>query len=151
MDVMALAGAMRDIHVRIAMSIIMLAITIPATVLFGILHYRCWKAIPESFRDITPARAVGFLFIPFYNFYWAFVTWPKLAEGLTAWQRSIGRTNITNVHGLAVTYGILFVLSWTLAFIPVIGSLIGNAGIIIFIVLYRKITNTINSITQHSA
>jgi hypothetical protein len=78
------------------------------------------------------------------------VTWPKLAECLTAWQRSIGRTNITNVHGLAVTYGVLFVLG-PLTLIPGIATLINIASLVIFIVLYRMITNTINSINQHPA
>ena len=151
MDGMTLAGELRGSDEKITMSLVVLAIGIPSIVLCCILHYRCWNAIPENFRAITPARAVGFLFIPFYNFYWAFVTWPKLAECLTAWQRSIGRTNITNVHGLAVTYGVLFVLSWTLALIPGIASLINIASLVIFIVLYRMITNTINSINQHPA
>jgi serine/threonine protein kinase len=151
MDGMTLAGELRRSDEKMAMSLLVTAFAIPSIVLCCILHYRCWKAIPESFRAITPASAVGFLFIPFFNFYWAFVTWPKLAESLTAWQKSIGRTNITNVQGLAVTYGILFILSFTLAFIPGIATLIGIADLIIFIILYRMITNTINGIRQHSA
>ena len=151
MDGMSLAGELRGSDEKMAMSLIVMAVGIPSIVLCCILHYRCWKAIPENFRAISPASAVGFLFVPFYNFYWAFVTWPKLAESLTAWQRGIGRSHVTNVHGLAVTYGILFVLSFIVGFIPGIATLIGIADLIIFILLYRTITSTINSIRQHSA
>ncbi len=150
MDGMKLAGEMRDREVRIVISLIYLAFGIPSLLLWCILHYRCWKAIPERFRAITPGSAVGFLFIPFFNFYWAFVTWPKLAESLTAWQRSIGRTHIVNVQGLAVTYGILFVLSWTLAIIPGFASLISIVDLVIFIIFYAAVTKTINGIRQHS-
>ena len=45
-----------------------------------ILLYKFWKFIPRQENpNITPQRAVGFCFIPFFNFYWNFITFLKLA------------------------------------------------------------------------
>ena len=35
--------------------------------------YYFWKSIPKRFARTTPGKAMGFLFIPFFNLYWYFV------------------------------------------------------------------------------
>jgi hypothetical protein len=40
--------------------------------------------------DPSPGKAVGFLFIPFYNLYWAFVVWLRLADRLNLQYRLRG-------------------------------------------------------------
>lgn len=37
-----------------------------------VFHYKVWKSIPDNHSGITPAKAVGFLFIPVFNIYWLF-------------------------------------------------------------------------------
>ncbi len=39
---------------------------------FLVLH-RGWSLVQDGQTDVTPGRAVGFCFIPFYNLYWIFV------------------------------------------------------------------------------
>jgi tRNA A-37 threonylcarbamoyl transferase component Bud32 len=124
--------------------------SIGSVVYWAILHHQCWMAIPERFRSLSPGRAVGFLFIPFFNLYWAFITWPKLAEDVASWQRSLGNPRPTQVHGLGVTYGILFVLSWTFAFFSNgLAVFIGIAALVIFILFYRAVVNAINCANGH--
>ena len=41
-------------------------------VILCVLLYRAWCAIQDGHARATPARAVGFLFIPIYNLYWIF-------------------------------------------------------------------------------
>lgn len=48
------------------------------------LHYDCWSCVNPVIRVTTPVKAVGFLFIPLFNVFWAFVSWPKLADGILA-------------------------------------------------------------------
>jgi hypothetical protein len=43
-----------------------------STVLDFILLYYFWKTIQDGRASTTPGKAVGFLFIPFFNFYWVF-------------------------------------------------------------------------------
>lgn len=112
-------------------------------VFLGILHYQLWNALPQQFRETTPGKAVGFLFIPFFNFYWAFITWPKLSEGYLRWQQNFGMEAV-NTQGLAITYAVLFVTGLVFSFIPDLSILIGIADLVIFIIYYRAITNIAN-------
>lgn len=50
------------------LALLFLPVLVVATVFYCILHHSCWKALPERHRSTTPGKAVGFLFIPFYNF-----------------------------------------------------------------------------------
>ena len=112
---------------------------IPAYIAWGILHYACWKALPERFRATTPARAVGFMFIPFVNFYWAFVSFKKLADGFNAWHRDVPALPVRDGSGWAVAKAILFVAFWTLAWIPGLASIVSLADLIAFVFYYQAI------------
>lgn len=47
-----------------------------------ILLYRCWALVPPERAATTPGKAVGFLFIPFFNLYWNFVAFLELGKFL---------------------------------------------------------------------
>lgn len=126
------------------LALLALPLIILGVVFISILHYQCWKALPERFRATTPGKAVGYLFIPFYNFYWAFISWPKLAEGLVEWQKSVGKPAVTDARSLAMTYAIIFVCSMTVGLIPGFDILIGIGDLVLFIVFYRQIVTAIN-------
>jgi hypothetical protein len=53
---------------------------IASKVLHYILVYKFWKNIQDGFASTTPGKAVGYLFIPFYNFYWFFRAYWGLAK-----------------------------------------------------------------------
>lgn len=126
-----------------------LPVIILGVVFMCMLHYKCWMALPQQYRFTTPGKAVGFLFIPFYNFYWAFVSWPKLSEGVISWQRAEGM-NPTDTKALALTYAILFVCSLTIGQVPGLGILIGIAQVVIFILYYLKVVGALNAMPQKS-
>ena len=46
--------------------------------------YKLWSLIPADKARTTPGKAVGFLFIPLFNFYWNFVAIHGLAKALNA-------------------------------------------------------------------
>ncbi len=52
-------------------------------------------SIPGYTHPITPARAVGMHFVPFYNFYWVF-KWPSALAGFVNW-----RMQSKSMNGLA--------------------------------------------------
>ena len=60
---------------------------IAAVVLFAILLYRMWGVIQDGSARTTPDKAVGFLFIPFFNAYWAFIAVHGLAIDLNSYIR----------------------------------------------------------------
>ncbi|MEP6705191.1 MAG: hypothetical protein ABJB34_10345 [Acidobacteriota bacterium] len=39
------------------------------------LLYRNWDALQDGVTQVSPGKAIGFLFIPFYNIYWVFRVW----------------------------------------------------------------------------
>jgi hypothetical protein len=58
----------------------LLAGSVISSVLFLRVLYQAWAALPEKYRETTPGRAVGFLFIPFFNLYWVWVALPGFAR-----------------------------------------------------------------------
>lgn len=57
-------------------------ISIAAAVLEYILLYKFWKIIQDGFAKTSPGKAVGYSFIPFFNFYWLFIAIGSLAGEL---------------------------------------------------------------------
>jgi len=63
-------GKIEEAHLPFA--IVSSLIAIYAFVVLAILIYKMWKALPAGVARTTPGKAVGFLFIPLFNFYWWF-------------------------------------------------------------------------------
>jgi predicted Ser/Thr protein kinase len=126
------------------LGVLSLLALIPAYVAWGMLHYRCWKTLPERYRATTPGRAVGFMFIPFFNFYWAFVTFVRLADGFNAWRDNLPGLPARDVRTLGIWKAVLFVLFCTIAWIPGFGGIICLADLILFGLYYRAIVFNAN-------
>ena len=92
------------------------------TVFWCILLYRQWSLLQGHGARVTPGKAVGFGFIPFYCFYWWFVAYAGLATDTNRRLKEIGTNAKRMSFGLAVTDCILGILSSTIGFIPVIGA-----------------------------
>lgn len=56
------------------------AIFIWGAILGLIYIHRAWTAIQPGHPSTTPGKAVGFLFIPLFNIYWAFIAYWKWAQ-----------------------------------------------------------------------
>lgn len=126
------------------LGVVSLLALIPAYAFWGILHYRCWSTLPIRYRATTPGRAVGFMFIPFFNFYWAFITFPKLAAGFNAWQDNLPELPARDALRLGKWKAVLFVLFCTIAWIPGFGGIICVADLVVFWRYYRKIVFNAN-------
>jgi hypothetical protein len=122
---------------------------------YAILHFRCWQALPARFRDgVSPGAALGFLFIPLFNFYWGFVTWPGLVRGYAKWQRACGETPTANGAVLALIYAALWIAvcgleivmlladsqSGVETFLGYLELLCGVANLVLFVLIYQPLT-----------
>ncbi len=116
-----------------------LPVGVVATIISMILHYRCWEALPPQYSATTPGRAVGLMFVPFYNFYWVFVSYHGLAKGYREYGHSVGDRRIEDVSGLGLVIGIISIASWTLTLIPGASILLGGAALVIYL-LYSRAT-----------
>ena len=75
------------------------------------LHYALWKIIPKQIARTTPGKALGFCFIPFFNwFYWNFVSLVGLSKDMNETLRQRGIDMQVSV-GLPLTYCILILVS----------------------------------------
>jgi predicted Ser/Thr protein kinase len=125
----------------VAFGLLSLLALVPAAILWGILHYRCWRALPERYRATSPSLAVGLMFIPVFNFYWAFISFVKLSSGFNEWRAHLPELPVRNIRGLAIAKAVLFVCFWTIAWIPVLGGAICVADAIVSGLYYRRIVD----------
>ena len=103
------------------------------------LHYQLWKLIPRDIARTTPGIAVGFLFIPFFNFYWCFVSYFGLSKDLNKTLRQRGISHQVS-EGLGLSCAIFSVLSWVaLIDDSILSVLITVAGCIVCIFFYKSV------------
>ncbi len=113
-------------------------------VVISIFAYKIWSIIPPEIATTTPGKAVGFLFIPFYNLYWIFVVYPGWAKDynllLAAKKINLPVFSV----GLPKTIAIFTLLSM----IPYLGILFSLINIILVMVFISKACNSVNALTD---
>jgi len=120
--------------------------SITMTVLGAMYVYRMWLIIQEPGVRTTPGKAVGFLFIPFFNLYWMFVAfwlWAKDYKQYTISQQGSPQVK----EGLFLTLPIICCAS-VLGFIPFVGSVIGLAWLVVGLMVFSQICRVINHFAQ---
>ncbi|MBE6424928.1 MAG: zinc ribbon domain-containing protein [Planctomycetaceae bacterium] len=88
-----------------------------AFVILGVISYckflyRCWRLIQDGHARTTPGKAVGFLFIPFFNIYWFFVAHYGLAIDLNSYARRYQIAVPRAPEGLVLTALILLFIPY---------------------------------------
>ena len=76
-------------------------------IFFYVLLYRCWSAIQHFQVRTTPGKAVGFCFIPFFNFYWNFVAYSGLVQDFNRVAEAEGRRDLRISEGVGIVPPIL--------------------------------------------
>jgi hypothetical protein len=118
-----------------------------AAILYGLsiwnlLLYKAWEVIQDGNARTTPQKAVGFIFIPFYNFYWIFMAWYGLAQD---YNRYIARRAITTPkmnEGLFLSFCILSICSA----IPFLNYVAGLPFLVILALNTNEIINGVNTL-----
>jgi len=128
-----IADAAKSPEAVIVIFVLTLPVLVPAIVLSCIVHYKCWKAVPTEIARTTPGKAVGFLFIPFFSFYWAFVSYQGLAEDLN---KAKGGKNYRRM-GIAIA--VLFICGWTITWMPFVSTLLEIPSFILWVIYTKDI------------
>ena len=85
-----------------------------------LLFYKMWAAIQDDKTSISPAKAVGFLFIPVFNIYWALLMLTGFAEDYNAFiQRRAIQTRDLSLT-LFLIYAFAFILVAMVLTVPMI-------------------------------
>ncbi len=111
-----------------------LGVAISATVADCILLHHWWAVLPPGWRRMTPGKAVGYLFIPIYGLYWAFVAYGGLADDLNRFVEAHGMCSdraSSEVIYWSLSVGIIAVL---LFWIPIVSNVLGIAAFILYVI-----------------
>jgi hypothetical protein len=116
-----------------------------AAVAYVVLLYKAWSAINDGQARSTPGKAVGFLFIPFFNLYWIF-------QAIWGWAQDynkyIARHNLVNAPKMNEQMFLFQPISQLAAIIPLLGILAALAHIVLLFLNASKICDGINAIAD---
>jgi len=84
------------------------------------LYYKMWAAVQDSWASVSPAKAVGFLFVPFFNIYWALYMVVGFAEDYNAFVKRYSVRTKDLPFTLFLIYAFLFMLSSITVTIPML-------------------------------
>jgi predicted Zn finger-like uncharacterized protein len=75
------------------------------------LYYKMWSAIADSEASISPGKAIGFLFIPVFNIYWALLMFTGFTEdyNLFIHRRSLKTKDLSFI--LFLGHAVMFILA----------------------------------------
>jgi hypothetical protein len=118
---------------------------IAAIVLQFVLLHRLWTLIQDGRARTTPGKAVGFCFIPFFNFYWWFPAFHGLAQDMNTYCRERNINSPQASEGLALTTCILNCVN----IIPYLNILSGIATLVVIILAFNSFTKTAASIIEY--
>jgi len=136
-------GILTYIFVIIAMdpktTEMMAAVPIPiliATIFHLMMVYKMWDSIRDGTPRMSPGKAVGFLFIPFFNIYWLFQIYPGFA---TDYNRYLKEKNIPAAplsHGLMTAMAVFILFA-----VPIVNWIVQAVAI-------SKICNAVNAVKR---
>ena len=142
LDIIAIVSQERGVD--LALTAVCLCALVTLAVFTAIFIYRAWACLPARAQQTSPAMAVGLMFVPLFNCYWAFIA----IRGLAA--RTIEQTRETSLLGLATALSVLFVVCQIMVFLPVIGS-VGMAALIVVLCLWAVRQETATAVLTGNA
>jgi len=118
-----------------------MAAAVPVPILIAmIVHlvfvYKFWKSIQDGRPRMTPGKAVGFLFIPFFNVYWLFQVYPGFATDYNRYIQEKGIQARPLSQGLLTAMAIFILIS-----IPVVNW-------VVQIMAISRICDAVNAIRK---
>lgn len=122
----------------------MIPLLYTAIVMF-VLLYKAWASIQDQYTRITPGKAIGFLFIPLFNYYWVFQAYWGLAKEHNLYLKR-HNLNLPELHeGFYLAYCIVLICNIIISFLlPILTVIIGVLfGIKISFDLCKAVNNLV--------
>jgi hypothetical protein len=138
---------------RIQAVMLPLGVLLPLAQLAGLcaLIYLMWRAIQDGRPRTSPGKALGFLFIPFFNLYWFFqVTWGFARDFNAHLDRQGLRTRRLS-EGLLLAYPILTIVSSCLIGFTRAASLAMTLMWLAQAAVGAAVTSAVNEATRNAA
>lgn len=108
----------------------------------AIVIHRAWRTIQGSTARTTPGKAVGYLFIPFFNFYWIFQAYHGWAKDYNQHlaNQGLDQPDKRASEGLFLATCILMVCG----IIPILGLVAQFVGIIFGLITFSQLVRGTN-------
>jgi hypothetical protein len=113
-------------------------------ILDAVLMYKAWSAIQPGHPRTTPGRAIGYAFIPFYNFYWIFQKYWGFAKDYNSYAAQRGAPAYRLNEKLFLAYCILTLCD----IIPFVNYVAAIPSIVIWVIAISNVCNSINHIAD---
>ncbi|MCF7928195.1 MAG: DUF4328 domain-containing protein [Spirochaetales bacterium] len=121
---------------------VILPFSIVSTVFGCIWHYKNWAFVDPDLRKTSPGKAVGFSFIPFFNFYWVFVTLIGLWDGLNEMKKRYPQEDSVSLpRGIPIAIAVCILVSM----IPVLNIATSLASWILALIFIIRTNRFITS------
>jgi hypothetical protein len=133
-------------------NILILSLVICAAALFLVVQvvitlrllYKMWAAIQDGRPRTTPAKAIGYLFIPFFSVYWIFQVWGGCPADYNSYVGS-HRSDLPRLNsGIYVAYPVLILLSA----IPFLNILTVFVSLFVFFAIITKTCDAVNRLAD---
>lgn len=134
------------IAVFIGMTCMIYPVMIYGAVMMYVLVYKIWVPLQDSYVRSSPGKAVGFLFIPFFNLYWMFQAYWGWTVDYNQYIRDKAIPNAPKANeSMAMTFCILILCG----FIPFLGILISLVGLVLMAIFFSQAIDGANAIIRH--
>jgi hypothetical protein len=133
-------------------NILILSLVIGAAALFLVVQiiitllllYKMWAAIQDGRSRTTPAKAIGFLFVPFFSAYWIFQVWGGYPADYNSYVER-HRPDLPRLNsGTYVAYPVLIELS----VIPFLNILTVFVSLFVFFAIINKTCDAVNRLAD---
>lgn len=122
------------------------ASAIASLVLFFIILNRSWSLIQDGYARTSPGKAVGFCFIPFFNFYWFFEAFGGLAKDTNSFIYRRQLPIMPNNEGVATAFSVLTLLNY----VPYLNYATVVGWFVLWIIFTRNMKETAVKIIQYT-
>jgi hypothetical protein len=106
------------------------------------LIYQMWSSIQDMYARTTPGKAIGFLFIPIYNFYWLH----QMLVGFVDDYNSFISRNEINKPELQSKMFVMYFFIYINTFVPIVGTFAYLASIIVGSIMISEICDAVNAV-----
>ena len=139
--ILGAAVALADSDAAAALGFLIALVLIGMAVILLRFWYQAWASIQDGHARTSPGRAIGFMFIPFFNLYWMFQLIWGLSVDFNKYlsRHDLGLEPLSEKMFLAIP--ILALVTW----VPVLGLLASIALLVLYVVAIIKVCDTVNS------
>jgi len=109
-----------------------------------VILWKMWSSIQDGYARATPGKAIGFLFIPFFNVYWIFQAWGGFPRD---YNNYVDRHRLAAPHlssGVFTAYPVLILLTA----IPFLGIIVALVNMFLFAAIISRTCDAVNALAD---